>query len=95
MIENKGEAVFAGNVDDILAGKIVRHSEKNLHNSEEPSRPETDADTPTKNSSPLWIKIALFGSIGILTLWILGIFIGKTSCCGSGGRRCSVRKKRA
>jgi hypothetical protein len=71
MNENAGESVFGENIDEVLAAKIVRHTEKNV---EEPvsSAPAEKETRPAAGGLSLKTLALL-----LILVFLLGVSVGR------------------
>lgn len=70
MNERAGESVFGENVDEVLAEKIVRHTERNV---EEPPAPQGEAPSPGPQRGMAMKSVA-----GLLLLaFVFGFLLGR------------------
>ena len=76
MMDNKGEKVFADNVDEVLADRIVERVRRNTHidksPEEEPVFEPRALDSPGPRHPPLFVFVVLMGAIVLLAAGIAG-----------------------
>ena len=84
--ENSGERVFSGNVDEILAEKIVSRTRENTQkrNSDDQSNENTQAETPTSLRRQFRPFVVLSVVAGLLLLCI--------GLAGQAGKKRSRRR---
>ncbi|MBD3317896.1 MAG: hypothetical protein GF344_19090 [Chitinivibrionales bacterium] len=72
MDEDKGGQVFSGNINEVLADKILRHTEKHFDAAEtarKPSREDSERRCPPRGTLLVAAGLALVTLIGLVLLW--------------------------
>ncbi|MBD3321223.1 MAG: hypothetical protein GF350_09030 [Chitinivibrionales bacterium] len=68
--KSKGEQVFAGTVDAVLADKIASHAKKNAGNGRYESTDQTKKSTPAARKGNLKTVLVIALTLGIISILI-------------------------